>query len=326
MNWNELADRVLDGHSANFDEAITVLRSSDDEILEVLDAAFRVRRAHHGRDVRIHVLQNAKSGACPEDCSFCSQSTAFDTGVERYRMQSVDEIVAGARRAYEMRAVKYCIVTATRGPSASELDTVCEAVRQIKSEMDINICTSLGLLEDGQAEQLAAAGVSRFNHNLETARRYYPEVCSTHDFEDRIETVRKAKRAGLEACCGGIVGMGETEEDRVALALELRELEVESIPVNFLDPRPGTPLDDVERMSPGACLRTLCMFRFVNPARDIRVAGGREVNLRRMQSLALYPANSIFVDGYLTTGGQGYDADIQMIEDAGFRVAGIVAE
>ncbi len=326
MNWNELADLVLDGHAATFDEAISVLRSSDDEILEVLDAAFRVRRAHHGRDVRIHVLQNAKSGACPEDCSFCSQSTTFDTGVERYRMQSVDEIVAGARRAYEMRAVKYCIVTATRGPSAGELDTVCEAVRQIKSEMNINICTSLGLLAEGQAERLAAAGVSRFNHNLETARRYYPEICSTHDFEDRIDTVRKAKRAGLEACCGGIVGMGETEEDRVALALELCELEVESIPVNFLDPRPGTPLEGVGRLSPGDCLRTLCMFRFVNPARDIRVAGGREVNLRRMQSLALYPANSIFVDGYLTTGGQGYDADIQMIEDAGFRVAAIVAE
>jgi biotin synthase len=326
MTWNDLADRVLDGHDATFDDALAVIRSADDEILELLDAAFRVRRAHHGRDVRIHVLQNAKSGVCPEDCSFCSQSTAFETGVERYRMQSVDEIVAGARRAHEMQAVKYCIVTATRGPSARELDTVCEAVRQIKSEMDINICTSLGLLADGQAEQLAAAGVTRFNHNLETARRFFPEICSTHDFEDRVETVRAAKRAGLEACCGGIIGMGETEEDRVSLAFELRELEVESIPVNFLDPRPGTPLGGVDRMSPVQCLRTLCMFRFVNPTRDIRVAGGREANLRRMQPFALYPANSLFVDGYLTTGGQGYEADIQMIEDAGFRVAAIVAE
>lgn len=326
MTWNDLADRVLDGHATTFDEALSVLRSADDEILALLDATFRIRTAHHGRDVRIHVLQNAKSGVCPEDCSFCSQSMTFDTGVERYRMQSVDEIVAGARRAYEMKAVKYCIVTATRGPSAGELDTVCEAVRQIKSEMNINICTSLGLLKDGQAEQLAAAGVSRFNHNLETARRYFPEICSTHDFEDRIETVRAAKRAGMEACCGGIMGMGETEEDRAALAFELRELEVESIPVNFLDPRPGTPLESVDRMSPTDCLRTLCMFRFVNPTRDIRIAGGREVNLRRMQPFALYAANSLFVDGYLTTGGQGYDADMQMIADAGFRVAAIVAE
>ncbi|MCC6745013.1 MAG: biotin synthase BioB [Acidobacteria bacterium] len=326
MSWNDLAARVLDGYAANFDDALSVLRSADDELLPLLDAAYRLRRAHHGNDVRIHVLQNAKSGVCPEDCSFCSQSMAFDSGVERYRMQSVDEIVEGARRAHAMQAVKYCIVTATRGPSAGELDTVCEAVRQIKAEMDINICTSLGLLKDGQAEQLVAAGVTRFNHNLETARRFFPEICSTHDFEDRIETVRAAKRAGLEACCGGIMGMGETEEDRAALAFELRELEVESIPVNFLDPRPGTPLAGIGRMSPKDCLRTLCMFRFVNPTRDIRIAGGREVNLRRLQPLSLYPANSLFVDGYLTTGGQGYEADIQMIEDAGFRVAAIVAE
>jgi len=326
MSWNDLAARVLDGYAANFDDALSVLRSADDELLPLLDAAYRLRRAHHGNDVRIHVLQNAKSGVCPEDCSFCSQSMAFDSGVERYRMQSVDEIVEGARRAHAMQAVKYCIVTATRGPSAGELDTVCEAVRQIKAEMDINICTSLGLLKDGQAEQLVAAGVTRFNHNLETARRFFPEICSTHDFEDRIETVRAAKRAGLEACCGGIMGMGETEEDRAALAFELRELEVESIPVNFLDPRPGTRLAGIGRMSPKDCLRTLCMFRFVNPTRDIRIAGGREVNLRRLQPLSLYPANSLFVDGYLTTGGQGYEADIQMIEDAGFRVAAIVAE
>ncbi len=326
MNWNHMADRALDGEAPSFDDALAVLRAPDDELLPLLDAAFRVRARHHGRDVRIHVLQNAKSGLCPEDCTFCSQSVSAASGVERYRMQSVEEIVEGARRAHQMKAVKYCIVTATRGPSARELETVCEAVRQIKSEMEINICTSLGLLRDGQAEQLAAAGVTRFNHNLETSRAFYPEICTTHDYEDRIATVRAAKRAGLEACCGGIMGMGETEEDRVALAFELRELEVESIPVNFLDPRPGTPLGVVERLSPGECLRSLCMFRFVNPSRDIRVAGGREVNLRRMQPFALYPANSLFVDGYLTTPGQGFEADIQMIEDAGFRVAEIVHE
>ena len=281
---------------------------------------------NHGRDVRVHVLQNAKSGLCPEDCTFCSQSLSAGTGVERYRMQTVDELVAGARRAHEMKAVKYCIVTATRGPSAGELETVCEAVRQIKSEMPIHICTSLGLLKEGQAEQLAAAGVDRFNHNLETSRDFFSEICSTHSYEDRIATVRAAKRAGMEACCGGIMGMGEREEDRVALAFELRELEVESIPVNFLDPRPGTPLGDRPRLTPGECLRTLCMYRFVNPTRDIRIAGGREVNLRRMQPYALYPANSLFVDGYLTTPGQGFEADMQMIEDAGFRVAEIVPE
>ena len=324
MDWNKLADRALRGDAPGFDDALAVLRAAHDETLAVLDAAYRVRRAAHGNDVRIHVLQNAKSGVCPEDCAFCSQSLSATSGVDRYRMQTVDELVSGARRAHDMRAVKYCIVTATRGPSASELATVCEATRRIKSQMNIKVCTSLGLLSDGQAEQLKAAGVDRFNHNLETSRRRFADVCSTHSYDDRIATVRAAKRAGLEACCGGIVGMGETDEDRVALAFELRELEVESIPVNFLDPRPGTPLADATRPHPLECLRVLCMMRFVNPARDIRVAGGREVNLRRLQPLALYPANSLFVDGYLTTPGDGYASDIRMIEDAGFRVAEVV--
>ncbi|MEP7175920.1 MAG: biotin synthase BioB [Gemmatimonadales bacterium] len=324
MDWNDLADRTLEGHDVTIDEALAVLRAPDDDLLPLLHAAFRLRAHHHGRDVRIHVLRNAKSGLCPENCAFCSQSVGFATEAPRYQMQTVEELVAGAHEAARMGAVKYCMVTSTRGPSARELDQVCEAVRRIKAEVNIRICTSLGLLREGQAEQLAAAGVDRFNHNLEASRRFFPEICSTHRFEDRVETVRRARAAGMEACCGGIMGMGETEEDRANLALELRALEVESIPVNFLDPRPGTPLGDTPRLSPQACLRALCMVRFVNPSRDIRVAGGREVNLRHLQSLALYPANSLFCNGYLTTSGQGYEADLRMIADAGFQVAELV--
>jgi biotin synthase len=324
MDWNRLADGVLAGEAIAGDDALAVLRSPDDELLAVLHAAFRLRARYHGRDVRIHVLRNAKSGLCPEDCAFCSQSVTHHSGVSRYQLQTVEELVEGAREAHRMGAVKYCMVTSTRGPAQRDLDVVCEAVRRIKAEMNINVCTSLGLLREGQAEQLAAAGVDRFNHNLEASRRFFPEICGTHSFEDRVRTVQRAKAAGMEACCGGIMGMGESEEDRVSLALELRALEVESIPVNFLDPRPGTPLGDRPRLSPHECLRTLAMFRFVNPSRDIRIAGGREVNLRHLQSLALYPANSLFCAGYLTTGGQGYEADMRMIEDAGFRIAELV--
>jgi biotin synthase len=324
MIWNALADRTLAGHPVTGDEALALLRTSDAELLGVLHAAFRLRRAHHGLDVRLHVLQNAKSGLCPEDCAFCSQSVVHHSKVERYQLQPVEELVAGAREAARMGAVKYCMVTATRGPSQRELDVICAAVRQIKAELNINVCTSLGLLKDGQAEQLAAAGVTRFNHNLEASRAFFPEICGTHSFDDRVATVRRAKAAGLEACCGGIMGMGESLEDRVALALELRALEVESIPVNFLDPRPGTPLGDVPRLTPQDCLRALAMMRFVNPSRDIRVAGGREVNLRHLQPLALYPANSMFVNGYLTTPGAGYEADMRMIADLGFRLAELV--
>lgn len=324
MEWNALADRALAGHAVSADEALAVLHAPDEAILPLLHAAYRLRAHWHGRNVRIHVLRNAKSGLCPENCAFCSQSVGFHTEAPRFPLQTVEELVEGAREAARMGAVKYCMVTSTRGPSQRELDVVCEAVRRIKAEVAIRVCTSLGLLREGQAEQLAAAGVDRFNHNLEASRRYFPEICSTHRFEDRVETVRRARAAGMEACCGGIMGMGETDEDRVALALELRDLGVESIPVNFLDPRPGTPLGDSPRLSPHDCLRALAMMRFVNPSRDIRVAGGREVNLRHLQPLALYPANSIFCNGYLTTPGQGYEADLRMIADAGFYVAELV--
>ena len=192
--------------------------------------------------------------------------------------------------------------------------------------MDIKICTSLGLLRPEQARQLAEAGVDRFNHNLEASRNYFSHVCQTHSFDDRVATIKAAKAAGMEACCGGIVGMGESLDDRLDLAYELRALEVESIPVNFLDPRPGTPLGHLKRLTPQECLKALCMFRFVNPTRDIRAAGGREVCLRHLQPLALYAANSMFTEGYLTTGGQGHESDLAMIEDLGFRVAEIVAD
>jgi len=324
--WNQIADRVLAGGVPTRAEALAALEADPDELLELLAAAFRVRLKHHGRGVRLHVLRNAKSGMCRENCAFCSQAIGAYSGVNRYQLQSVEQLVEGARKAHAMQAVKYCIVTATRGPSERELDVICEAVRQIKGEMPIRICTSLGLLTDAQADRLAAAGVDRFNHNLETSRTFFPSICQTHTYDDRVATIRTAKRAGMEACCGGIMGMGETLRDRVDLAFELHELGVESIPVNFLDPRPGTPLADVPRMSPQECLKVLCMFRLVNPSREIRVAGGREVNLRHLQPLALYPANSMFTEGYLTTPGQSHLDDLAMIEDAGFHVAELVRE
>jgi biotin synthase len=319
QDWNALADRVLEGHRLSRDEALAVLRAPDDDLLFLMHAAFRVRKHHHGRDVRVHVLRNAKSGACPEDCGFCSQSVRFDSSVDRYSMQTADELVAGAQRAVRMGAVMYCMVTATRGPSAAELDAVCDAVRRIKAEFPkLGICTSLGLLKPGQAEELAGAGVNRYNHNLETSARFFPEIVGSHGFEDRVATVRYAKQAGLEACCGGILGMGETEEDRIDLAFALRELEVESVPVNFLNPRPGTPLGDRPRLTPQECLKALAMFRFVHPSRDVRISAGREVCLGTLQPLALYAANSFFTDGYLTTEGQGTHNDWVMIEQAGF--------
>jgi biotin synthase len=317
--WQKLADRAIAGEIIDREDARAVLRAPDDELLAILDAAFRVRRTFHARKVRIHVLQNARSGACPEDCRFCSQSSAYETPAEEYPLQTVEQIVEGARRAKRAKAWKYCMVTATRGPSRKDLDVICEAAQRIKAEMDITLCASLGLLTEEKARRLKEAGIDRFNHNLETSERYFPEVATTHTWKDRVHTVKLAKAAGMEACCGGIVGMGEKEDDILDLAYALRELEVESVPVNFLDPRPGTPFEKLERMSPAQCLKVLAMFRFLHPKSDLRVAGGREVNLRWMQPLALYAVNSIFTSGYLTTLGATPSQDHQMIRDLGFE-------
>jgi biotin synthase len=318
--WSALADVALAGGQISRDAARAVLHASPDETLALLDAAFRVRRAHWGRRVSLHVLENAKQGNCPEDCGFCSQSSKHASPSGEAPMKSVDELVAGARRAASARAKRYCMVTATRGPSQRDLDTICEAATRIKAELDIELCASLGILTEAKAQRLAASGVDRFNHNLETSERHYGAIVSTHTWRDRVETVQLAKRAGMDTCCGGIVGLGESEEDLLDLAFALRDLDVDSVPVNFLDARPGTPLASYPLVEPALALRALCMFRFVHPRTDLRVAGGREITLRALQAFALYPANSIFTQGYLTTGGASTQYDHQMIRDAGFEL------
>lgn len=333
MDWNALSERVLDGRPPSREEALAVVEAPDDELLAILHAAFKVRSRYHGRKVRVHVLQNAKSGVCPEDCKFCSQSLKYNTDAERYTMQEVEELVEGAREAYDKGAVTYCMVTATRGPNNRELETICEATRRIKEDYPLDICASLGILEEGQAEKLREAGVDRYNHNLETSCNHFENVVTTHSFQDRLNTVKRAKAAGMEACCGGIIGMGESLEDWVDLAFTLREVGVESVPLNFLNPRPGTPLADEvgaesgaddangegEHLRPQDCLKALAMFRFVHPDVDVRVAGGREVVLGHMQPMSLYAANSLFTEGYLTTDGQGNSSDYDMITQAGFE-------
>lgn len=320
MDWMDLARGVLAGRACTRDEALAVVRSSDDDLLAVMHAAFEIRRRYFGRDVHLHVIENAKSGQCTEDCAYCSQSAVATTEIPEYPLETPSSIIEGARRAKTCGAVRYCIVASGRGPAEKELDRICEAVSGIKAGTDIQICTSLGLLTEAQAVRLKAAGVDRYNHNLEAARGHYGSICTAHTYEDRVTTIRRVKAAGMEVCCGGLIGMGETEEDRVDLALALRELKVDSIPVNFLDPRPGTPLEGRARLAPAECLRVLAMFRFVCPDREIRVAGGREACIRSLQPLALYAANSMFTEGYLTTPGQGWERDRALLEDAGFRV------
>jgi len=324
MRWYELSKRVLGGKLPSYKQALGILESSDDHLLAVLDAAFAIRRHYFGRGVSIHVIRNAKSGLCSENCSFCSQSVVSESEIPKYPMQSVEQILEGAREAHRLTAIRYCIVTSGRTPSEKDLAAICEAARLIKREVPVQICASLGLLSEKQAKRLKSAGVDRYNHNLESSERFYSSFCTTHDFSDRVATAKTAKAAGLELCSGGLIGMGENLQDRVDLAFALRELDADSIPVNFLDPRPGTPLEGLPRLTPADCLRTLAMFRFVNPDKEIRIAGGREACIGSMQVLSLYAANSMFTVGYLTTSGQGYQADMDMIRHAGFAVTEII--
>ena len=320
QNWNKLAGRVLSGHRLTQEEGLEVLRCPDEELLALLDAAYQVRRAHFGNTVQLYFLMNAKSGLCPEDCTYCSQSKISDAEIPKYNLLSRDKLLEGARLAHERQAKTYCIVISARGPSEREIQAVEQIVPAIKSQYDLKICACLGLLEDEQAARLKACGVDRVNHNLNTSENHYGDICSTHTYADRIDTLRAVKDAGMEMCSGGIIGMGERDEDVVQMAFALRDLGVESIPVNFLNPIDGTPLAGETGLNPRYCLKVLALYRLACPDREIRVAGGREIHLRSLQPLGLYAANSLFVGDYLTTKGQLPDEDYQLIEDLGFVI------
>jgi biotin synthase len=318
--WQLLATRVLEGYRLTHAEATEVLACPDEEILDLLHAAYRIRRRYFGKSVQLYFLMNAKSGLCPEDCGYCSQSKVSEAEIPRYNLLNREQILAGAKAAAEREAKTYCIVISARGPNEREMSAVEKLVPEIKETYKLNICACLGLLTPDQAERLKACGVDRVNHNLNTGSEYYGEICSTHTYQDRVATLKAVRNAGMELCSGGIIGMGEAPRDVVDMALELRELGVESIPVNFLNPIDGTPLAGRNDLTPNYCLKVLAMFRLVNPDREIRIAGGRELQLRSMQALGLYAANSIFVGDYLTTKGQLPEADYAMIRDMGFEI------
>ncbi len=318
-----LAEKSLRGEALSREESRAVLRWPDEDILSLVQAAFTVRRAAFGKKVKLNYLVNLQSGLCPEDCTYCSQSKVSDAPIEKYRLMSPDDVVAAAERAIANKARRVCLVASMRGPSDRDVSVVADAVEKLKAEHpEVEVCACLGLLKDGQAEKLKDSGVYAYNHNLNTSERHYDSICSTHTFADRVDTVEKAKAGGLSACSGALFGMGETEEDRLDVAYRLREIGVDSIPVNFLIPIKGTPLSEKNEMTPHRCLKILALFRFLHPQAELRIAGGRELHLRSLQPLGLYVANSLFIGDYLTTEGQAPSADLQMIRDLGFEILG----
>ena len=319
--YRDVAARALADEPIGADAGRRLLASPDEELADVLWAAFAVRCTHFGRRVKLCMLNNARSGLCPEDCGYCSQSSVATSDIPRYRLKGIDALVDAAHDAVRAGARRYCMVTSARGPSARDVVHFATAARRIRQDLpDLELCVSLGLMGEDAARELHTAGVDYVNHNLNTSQRFYPAICSTHTYEDRVATVQSAQRAGMRACSGVIVGMGESDDDLVDVAGALRALEVESLPVNFLHPIDGTPLGDAEPPDAGRCLRALALFRLTNPRAEIRAAGGRELALDGQQALALFAANSIFIDGYLTTSGQSPDAARTMVETFGFEV------
>jgi biotin synthase len=318
--WHSMAARALAGEAITKADALSVLQCPDLELLDLTAATYRVRHRYFGNTVQLYFLMNAKSGLCPEDCGYCSQSKVSEAEIPRYNLLNTEKLLDGARVAYERGSKTYCIVISARAPNEREIDAVTRIVPQIKERFGLNVCACLGLLSEDHARRLKACGVDKVNHNLNTSERFYPDICTTHSYQDRVETLRNVRNAGLELCSGGILGMGETDDDVVEMAFALRELGVESIPLNFLNPFDGTPLAGTQRLNPRHCLKALCMMRLVNPSSELRIAGGREMHLGSLQAMGLYVANSIFVGDYLTTKGQPPDADYRMIEEMGFVV------
>jgi biotin synthase len=321
--FDQLADAILEGKPATEDDALAVLRAHDDELLELVAAAARLRREHFGATVKVNYLVNLRSGLCPENCGYCSQALGSTADILKYKWLSTDEALEQAAAGLKGGATRVCMVSSGRGPTDRDVDRVADMVDTIKTEHpEVEICACLGLLKDGQAERLRAAGVDAYNHNINTAESHHEQIVQTHTYADRVDTVEKVKGAGLSPCSGLIAGLGESDEQLVEALFALRELGSDSIPVNFLMPFDGTAFENVWNLTPAKCLKILAMARFVCPDKEVRIAGGREMHLRSLQGLALHVANSIFLGDYLTSEGQAAHADLELIRDHGFTVLG----
>jgi biotin synthase len=315
------AERGRRGEALSREEAAAALDPETTPLLPLAHAAGAARQTFWGHEVTIHVLDNVRNGACLEDCGYCGQSRDSKAAIQAYKLKPVARIVEDAEAAREQGAFRFCMAVSGRGPSEGDIDRICEAVRRING-MGMRTCLSAGLLDAEKAQRLKEAGLDRLNHNLNTSRRHYPSICTTHTYDDRLETLRAAQNAGLGLCSGLIVGMNETREDLLDVGEALQEIGAESVPVNFLLPIDGNPVNaprhEERALSPGFALRVLCLFRLMLPAAEVRVAAGREHHLRDLQALALWPASSLFMEGYLLTQGQEASDTLRMILDAGF--------
>lgn len=323
MNLDAMVATALEGQSISREDALALLAAPDEEVMSIVAAAGRVRRHFFGNTILLNYLVNLKSGMCPEDCNYCSQALGSSAEILRYTWLSPEEVERTVRAGVENGASTVCLVASGRGPSNREVEKVAGIIEGIRNDHpDVKICACLGFVDEDKAQRLCDAGANRYNHNLNTSESSYADICSTHTYADRAQTVEAAQSAGLSACSGLIAGMGESDEQLVEVAFALRAMGVDSVPVNFLLPFEGTPLASHLELTPQRCLKILSMVRFVNPDTEVRSAAGREYHLRTLQPLVLEVCSSIFLGDYLTSEGQQGALDLQMIKDGGFQILG----
>lgn len=324
INWfDQLADSVLDGRPVTVQQALRLLAVGDEELLALVAAGSRIRREHFGMTVKVNYLVDLKSGLCPENCGYCSQALGSKAPILKYSWLKTDEALKQANTGIGGGASRVCLVASGRGPGNRDIDRVTDIVTELKNEHpEVEVCACLGLLKDSQAETLRNAGVDAYNHNINTAESFHDTIVTSHTYSDRTSTITKAKNSGLSPCSGLIVGLGESDEQVVEALFALRDLESDSIPINFLVPFDGTPMEGQWNLTPTQCVKIVSMARFVCPDREIRLAGGREIHLRSLQAMALNLANSIFLGDYLTAEGQAAEDDLALIRDNGFTIIG----
>lgn len=315
---SELTENIINGMDIKFEDAKRLLEITQyRDIVSLICFANLIRDKFKGSTIDTCAIINAKSGKCSEDCKFCSQSAHYKTDIDRFPLVKQETIIERAKEAIDIKANRFGIVVSGRDiKNTDELDIICSAIKAVSLNLQISPCASLGVLTRESASLLKRAGLKRYHHNLETAESFFPDICTTHSYQERLNTIRIAKEEGFEVCCGGIFGIGESPLQRLEMAFALKELDVDSIPLNFLNPIPGTPLENTPAIPPMEILKIIAIFRFVNPTKDIRICGGRQRNLRGTQPLMyLAGANGIMIGNYLTVAGSDPGEDLQLIED-----------
>jgi biotin synthase len=317
----EIGDKVLEGGSVSMKEILPLSEAKGPDIMDLAAVANRVRDEFNGDKIDLCSLLNAKSGRCSEDCAFCAQSAHYKTEAPSYPLMNADQMVREAKEAQKEKARRFCLISSGRQLNDKEFEVILSGLDRIRKETPFDLDCSLGTLSEERAKSLKKVGVTRYNHNLETAESHFSKICTTHSFQDRVRTIEVLKQQGFSVCCGGIIGLGESPQQRLELAFSLRQLGIDCIPFNILNPRPGTPLENSDPVPPMEIIKTIALFRLVIPRGTIKIAGGREANLRDLQSLALLSgANGLIVGNYLTTPGRSSEDDLAMVKDIGLNI------